>query len=42
VDIADPVYALIHLFGGGPPPQPPYPDCDAAETAECAVDACAR
>lgn len=27
VDIADPIYGLNFLFGNGPPPPAPYPDC---------------
>jgi len=40
VNIADAVSVLAGLFGGGPPPPAPYPDCGPDGTAD-ALPACA-
>ncbi|MGE3165542.1 MAG: hypothetical protein AB7O52_11595 [Planctomycetota bacterium] len=38
LDVADGIYLLSHLFGGGPPPGSPYPDCGpAGATIDCAA-----
>ena len=42
LNVSDAVYRLAHLFTDGPPPRAPYPACDAAPAAECAVTTCVR
>ena len=44
LDIADVIYLLAHLFAGGPPPQPPFPECGPDHTPDvlvcCEYDEC--
>ncbi len=40
--ITDAVFGLNHLFGGGPSPPAPFPRCDTAPVAECAVGTCVQ
>ncbi len=40
VTITDAIYNLAFQFTGGPAPRAPYPDCEEAEMADCAVETC--
>ncbi len=40
VDVSDPVNNLQYLFQGGNPFAMPFPACDTAPVAKCAVDTC--
>jgi hypothetical protein len=41
IDISDPVYVLVHLFAGRPPPPLPFPDCgNALSFAGCRNSPC--
>jgi 1,4-alpha-glucan branching enzyme len=41
LDVSDPVFTLLHLFGGGPAPAAPWPDCGGSAGGLSCSSSCA-